>query len=455
MARRWCIPHTDRLHRMNAFLISGADTQHDLDMILLYLLIAALPLARHPLWNEYAGEATVIKYVGSGCFAYALLYLGRRKRAPEYFRTAHIRYFGLFFLLVNFSFLVEGSHFRIKDNKFITYWAIALLFFVVVILVDSLAHLRWTLLVTVGSVAFASLYVLRDWQKGSIRPGWVVGDINYFTASATLTLPIAFYLLSSTRARWERLFCASSFALTLGAVIIGASRGGFLGLLAESLFMVWRSQRRLRNLLLMTALLLPLNLLLSTSPLERLLHPREHDQFGADSRVAIWRAGWHMMLSHPLFGVGLEGFKSRVVQYGAPEDMEYIAHNMYLEIGVELGIPSLLAFLAMFITAFCDVEAVRRRTAVTGPVLLQQTALGIQAGLVGFAIAGFFVSAQYQKLFWLILFLAVCLDSLQRHVSRRTRGRPVNATPLSAHRFVTREPLLASEASFLSRQSSN
>jgi O-antigen ligase len=277
--------------------------------------------------------------------------------------------------------------------------------------------------------------VLRDWQKG-VKLGWVVGDVNYFAASAALTFPLGIYLLIKTRSRWEQVFCAGSLTLTLVAVIIGGSRGGFLGIGAGLLLMVWRSRRRFRNFVLVVALLLPLNLILPMSPLERLLHPSEGDQFGADSRIAIWRVGWQTMLTHPVFGVGLAHFTSQV-QYGASEEWTYVAHNMYLDIAVELGVPTLLALLAMLSTTFRSLEAVRRRTATRGSVLLQQAALGMQAGLVGFAVAGFFVSAQYQKLFWLMPPLAACLDSLQRLGTRRKGRRPI---PVSASRLRLHTP---------------
>jgi putative inorganic carbon (hco3(-)) transporter len=396
-------------------------------MILVYCLIAVMPLANHPLWNEYVGEMTTVKYLGGACLLYALSYWNRRFPRPEFFRAAHVRCFVVFFLLMSVSYVINGPSFTIVDNKVITYLAFALLFFVILIAVDSLERLRWVLLTTVGSVAFASLYLLREWQKGSPRPGWVVGDANYFTATACLALPVAVYLMSGSTVRWERLFCAGSMGLTAAAVNVGGSRGGFLSLVVSSLFMIARSRDRWRNLGLALALCLTLGLLVEVSPLERLLNPSEPDQFGADSRLVLWSAGSRIMLANPLFGVGLANFLPSVVREGIPHEMAYIAHNMYLEIGTELGIPALLAFLAMFPIVFRELEAIRRRTAAGGPLLLHQAALGIQAGLLGFVVAGFFVSAQYQKIFWLMLSIAACLDPLERFA--RMQGEPAPPLP--------------------------
>jgi hypothetical protein len=36
----------------------------------------------------------------------------------------------------------------------------------------------------------------------------------------------------------------------------------------------------------------------------------------------------------------------------------------------------------------------------------------MQTGLIGYAVAIFFMSAQYQKLLWLVVFLSACLPPL-------------------------------------------
>ena len=60
---------------------------------------------------------------------------------------------------------------------------------------DSLQRLRWVILMAIGSVAYASLHLIREWQKyggmaAGYRPGWVVGDPNYYSISALLCIPM-------------------------------------------------------------------------------------------------------------------------------------------------------------------------------------------------------------------------------------------------------------------------
>jgi len=315
------------------------------------------------------------------------------------------------------SFLAMGPSMPWEISPLMSYLSFLLLFFTTLVVVDSLSRLRWVLLMAVGSVAFASLYVLREWQKyhNVFLLGWVTGDVNYFTASALLCLPIAFFLIRKQQPQWERWFCLGCLVITLLAVTLAASRGGFFGLVAASLLAVWRLHHRVLSLILVGALLILLNLLLPVSPLERLLNPDHLDQGSAEARKVLWKAGLRMAWENPLMGIGLGNFKPLLGFYSDQgERLQHIAHNSYIEFAAEMGLPGLLAFLAILFYSFRSLEQVRRQTLESGPPLLHQAAQGIQTGLVGYAVSIFFVSGQYQKLFWLMVFLSVCLHALVR-----------------------------------------
>lgn len=383
-------------------------------MILFYWLISIMPLTQHPLWGRFVGELTLFKYVGAACFLYAIVYLGARRTFPSFFHTWQGRCFVILYVMAAVSFFTKSLPMDWKLGPLMSYTSFLLLFVITLSVVDSLERLRWVLLVSIGSVAFASLYVLREWQKyhdlfRGFRPGWVVGDANYFSVSALLCLPLGFYFLLERRPRWEKLFCLSCTLVTLMAVTLAASRGGFLGLVAALLFIVWRSRQRVRNLVLASALLVPLSLMAPSSPMDRFLNPQRWDREATEARVALWNAGLRMVREHPLAGTGLGNFKPLVGRYLEPgQQFENVAHNTYIEIAAEMGLPALLVFLGILVASFWTLERVRVRTQRYGPMSLHQAALGLQGGLVAFAVAIFFISAQYQKLFWLMVFLSMC-----------------------------------------------
>jgi O-antigen ligase len=120
-----------------------------------------------------------------------------------------------------------------------------------------------------------------------------------------------------------------------------------------------------------------------------------------------------MIRENPITGVGLGNFKPLVSRYEEPgEDLEKIAHNTYIEVAAETGIPSLLVFCAILVSALVSLERIRRQATEHNVRVLGEAAAGIQAGLIGCMVAMFFISAETQKFLWLMLSLAPCLQSL-------------------------------------------
>jgi O-antigen ligase len=309
--------------------------------------------------------------------------------------------------------------------------SLAMMFFTTLVLVNSLIRLRWTLVAAIGGLAFASLYVLREFQKYSgpnsmIRPGYVVGDPNYFTLSALLCLPLAFALIQERRPRWLRPFAATCLILMILAVTLAASRGGFLGLMAAFLFVLWRSRQRARNFIVLACLIVPLSILSPISPLARLLSPTYSDAEAADTRFVLWGAGLRMFQENWLTGIGVGNFKSMAPAYQEPgkRTVQAIAHNTYIQLAAEQGVVGLLLFLGVLTAGFRSLERTAAQALRLRSSLLYHSASGIQGGLVGYTVGAFFVSAEYQRLLWFMIFVSICLSELTRQLVKRAGRGP-------------------------------
>ena len=80
-------------------------------------------------------------------------------------------------------------------------------------------------------------------------------------------------------------------------------------------------------------------------------------------RPQWWRTSLQMIQKHPLTGIGLGRFRYEY-QHSGPDEQYYTpyhAHNVYLHIATEQGIPSLLLFLWM-VAIICRQLFVMRRT---------------------------------------------------------------------------------------------
>ena len=400
-------------------------------MILYYVLILSLPFLSHPLFGLKIGPLTIEKYIGAVCFLYAVFHAAVRRRAPRLFSTTQARAYLIFFLLAAASWLALGR--ALTATTMLEVYGSHLLFLVTTVaLIDSLPRLRWALVTAVGAMGLVSLYVVRDWQVASAiygasyRPGYVAGDANFFTASVLLCVPVALLLLWNERAVPVKIFCLVSLLVTLAAITLAASRGGFLGLVVTMGWLLWRSRTRLRSLVLVGAVFGLLLAISPLSPVARILHPDYSDTDSVRIHLALWRAGLRIVRDHPLSGIGVGQFKAAVGQYSSEKDLSLLAHNTYLEIAAEMGLPGLGLFLVIFGFSFRSLTRVRRAAERAGPPLLRIAATGIQAGLAGFGVAAFFVSAEFLRMFWFMLFLSICLLALQQEQPARVSAPEVS-----------------------------
>jgi hypothetical protein len=385
-------------------------------MIFFYLLISVLPLVQHPLWSQFVGELTVVKYLGIVCVLHALFYGATRATVPVFFFTRQSKFFLAFFVIATGNYLFKGHTFT-WTTGYLTYLSLFIFFFITLTVVDSVERLRGVLLVAVGSVGIASLYVLREWQKfhtqfdSNYRPGWVTGDPNFFTISALACLPIALYLMAEKRPWFERAFCGGCLVVTLAAITLAASRGGFLGMSAAFLFVLWNSKSRIRNLAIIALVTTPILFIAPSSPIDRLLHPTHSDQESVEKRTTLWMSGYRMIESHPLTGVGLGNFRAVALDYQqANEQVQLVAHNSYIEIAAEMGLPALLVFVMLLVSSVQSLQTFRKT--LPDSDFLHSAALGIQAAIIGCGLAIFFSSGQYQKTVWLMLLLSMVLPTL-------------------------------------------
>jgi len=226
--------------------------------------------------------------------------------------------------------------------------------------------------------------------------------------------------------------------LVLGIVRAG-SRGGFLALTAVIAFVLVRyTVIPLRWRLLSTSLIL---VLFFATTSRQFWHEMDAVVSGTDynlkeetGRLEVWRRGLHYIADNPIFGVGannfgmaegtLSEFASRQ-QYGIGVRWT-AAHNSYLQVAVELGIPGLVLFLALIVSALKVLRRPRRVGRAIPPAAGErpQLAQALMASLIGFLVGAFFLSLGYSEMFYMLVALAVGLWKVTAEDSR-----PAGVTP--------------------------
>ena len=270
-------------------------------------------------------------------------------------------------------------------------------------------------------------YALRQMYRFGGRLGVGLHESNYFALVLVLVLPLSFVLAREARGYRRLLWLVATGVICLELMLTG-SRGGFLGFVLALTLVALRLLKSSVPALAGGAVAALLLLFIVPNPMTRRLTASGLSDDARDSgieasnrqRLAELKGGLRMVAENPLTGVGLGNFKAELPKYVQVEQSN-IAHNTYLELAAELGLPALVAFCFVAVSALRSLERSAILARQAGDRWLRELALGLQAGLAGYLLGALFLSAQYEKFFWLVMFLSICLERVTRRKARVVR----------------------------------
>jgi probable O-glycosylation ligase (exosortase A-associated) len=205
--------------------------------------------------------------------------------------------------------------------------------------------------------------------------------------------------------------------LLLLAIIASQSRGASLGMAAVFGYMWWRSPRKAVGVVVILLAAFAVLLYAPDVYFERMgtLSAPSQDS-SAEGRLHAWRAGTKMAL-HNALGVGAGNFPNNFPKYRAPDAPArwMTAHSMYFLILGELGILGLLLLIKLVFGNFRSNVRLRRRLEQVDPKKFVADIRSLDmfnAGILGFAVAGAFLSVTYYPHIFVLGGLAIALRRL-------------------------------------------
>ena len=259
----------------------------------------------------------------------------------------------------------------------------------------------------------------------------LTGNPNDLALMLNLISPLAVALMFTARTFVQRIVAGFALVLCTVAVVVTFSRAGFLALAASILmYMLVLARRRMAGaaagIMLVGVLALPF---LPAGYLDRLSTITEIDADATGSAKGRWedtKVAVGVMAANAVMGVGM-GQNVLALNEERGETWRKI-HNVYLEYGVDLGVPGMLLFLWLYFRCFKAARAVERRAAADPARReLAHLAAGVQVSLVAFGVAAFFHPIAYQFYFFSIAGLAVALKHTWRAEAAARHPAPVHA----------------------------
>jgi len=218
-------------------------------------------------------------------------------------------------------------------------------------------------------------------------------DPNDVARFLDLGFPLAAVLLNGER-RWPaRLLALGYLPLGLVAVVLTASRGGFLAAILSLfgcglLLMRQHARAALAGAVALPVLAAALWFAVPRETFERLATiPSQLESGDLNQRLNIWDAGWHAFVQSPLVGTGAGSFVSAAGLH--PLDT---AHNAALSILVGGGL------CAFFLIVGVVVLAARSALKTRGPLLV-----GLITVLLVMVIASMVDTVEENRTTWLLL----------------------------------------------------
>jgi O-antigen ligase len=252
----------------------------------------------------------------------------------------------------------------------------------------------------------------------------LAGNPNDLALVLNLVLPLAVGLaLGAAASAWRRLAFVAAGVLAMG-VVVTFSRAGFVALAAMALLFLYRTFRRGRTAPALAAAVLGLVALplLPSGYLTRVASITDVDSDPTGSAQKRWRdsrAALRIVAERPLLGAGLG---MNILALNDERGSTWTAvHNVYLQLGVELGLPGLALFLALL---GASIRAARRAPRAARPAQgavpdperaeLFHLAEGIEIALWGFVLSAFFYPVAYHFYFYLLAGLAAAAGALRQ-----------------------------------------
>ena len=214
------------------------------------------------------------------------------------------------------------------------------------------AHLAQAFVLACWGVAAATFM---SYMRGTltIDNRYTAEGLNGNDVALTLVLgiPMAWYLAVLRGSWFVRWLNRAYVPIALVALLLTASRGGFVAALPALALIPWTFGRLdYRSKLVLSVLIVAsvwlVAIMVPSASWERLSTLQSDGTMGY--RRIIWTAGFHVALNHPVLGVGAGGFPLSVATELAKP---FPAHNAFLSVWVEQGVIGFLIFISVFVAA--------------------------------------------------------------------------------------------------------
>jgi len=336
--------------------------------------------------------------------------------------------FNLFILIVVFSSALSyfpGDSWDAR-NVMLTWWIV---YYLVICIVNTERRLIFFIMAYLLFSLKMSQHGVHDWvSRGfSFAAYGLIGSPGWFRNSGEYAIQMLIYgslaiaYVISFKQYWgkyKKIIMYAAAATGYMAVIGASSRGAQLGLAAIIVWGVLRIRGGFKFLIVIVVLATVLYHLLPEQQIMRFESSGEDES--SLQRLAYWKVGIQLAHDHPLLGIGYYNwmsYVSRLYPDGVgPYQIIQVPHSIYIQAAAELGYTGFLFFVFTALTAFAVNMRTRKMITFQKYNHLKYISYALDAGLIGFLIAGSFVTVLYYPFFW----IQIAMIAMLRNVTKKS-----------------------------------
>jgi probable O-glycosylation ligase (exosortase A-associated) len=328
----------------------------------------------------------------------------------------------LFIVWINIA-----SLFAINFDQIYREWSTVMKILLMTLIALTVLHtkqqIRWMIWVLVISLGFYALkggiFTLVGGGENRVwgPEGSFIEENNALALATLMTIPLIRYLQITEPNIWIRRALVGAMLICTISALGSYSRGALIAFAASTLFLWFKSPRKLP---LGIAMVITIPLLITFMPSKwearmNTIGTYQQDE-SAMGRINAWHMAWNLALDRPLVGGGFEIYDKGVFAQYAPNPTDvHAAHSIYFQILGEHGFPGLIFFLGMGFFTWREGSWIIAKTRDHPDLNWAGTlAKMLHVSQVAYATGGAFLSLAYFDLPYYVLVAMVLTKALVR-----------------------------------------
>jgi putative inorganic carbon (HCO3(-)) transporter len=261
-----------------------------------------------------------------------------------------------FWLLIFLTLSAVAGEIHSRTFPMLKNWVMLFFMFSLILVVfteeEQVRNMWFLILGAIGLLAVRGLlHYFQGWDEITGLANSTMEDRNDFAMVLAMSLPFSYYFF-----RTEKGLLRIGFFILHGLILVVTlltnSRMGFL-LICIYLGILFLQSKRKTVYLIITIPVIILAISIAPKPIVDRMETitKYQEDASAMGRIQAWNVGLAMMIDKPITGVGLDSFERPGIFSRYSNYKPRVAHNAYIQLGAEAGIPALFLYLSIIVTS--------------------------------------------------------------------------------------------------------